>query len=68
MSFSLIAIFQDSSKNHMIADNGYNLGRDYLVEQATAGSHWKGMWWKAEVLWQEGLLRKGSHGEHMARG
>ncbi|OCH87956.1 hypothetical protein OBBRIDRAFT_847736 [Obba rivulosa] len=52
----------NSSKNHKIVPNGYNLGRDYLVEQATAGSHWKGMWWQAEVEWRAGLLERGKRG------
>ncbi|KAI0953547.1 hypothetical protein AcW1_007737 [Taiwanofungus camphoratus] len=52
----------DSSKNHQIVSNGYNLGRDFIVEQATAGSHWNGMWWKAEVQWRSGLLQKGKRG------
>jgi len=53
---------EDSSKNHKIIPNGYNLGRDYIVEQATAGSHWKGIWWKAEVEWRAGLLERGKRG------
>ncbi|OSX59701.1 hypothetical protein POSPLADRAFT_1040740 [Postia placenta MAD-698-R-SB12] len=53
---------KDSSKNHQIVPNGYNVGRDFLVEQATAGSRWKGMWWMADVEWRAGLLQKGSRG------
>lgn len=53
---------QDSSKNHDIVPNGYNLGRDYIVEQATAGTHWKGKWWKADVEWRHGLLPPGKQG------
>ncbi|KAL6308277.1 hypothetical protein BKA93DRAFT_868952 [Sparassis latifolia] len=49
----------DSSRNHKIVPDGYNLGRDFIVEQATAGTRWKGMWWKAEVEWRTGLLEKG---------
>ncbi|PIL22727.1 hypothetical protein GSI_15420 [Ganoderma sinense ZZ0214-1] len=52
----------DSSKNHMIVDDGYNRGRNYIVERATAGSHWRGMWWKAEVEWRDGLLESGNQG------
>lgn len=55
----------DSSKNHMIVDDGYNRGRDYIVERATAGSRWKGMWWKAEVEWREGLLERGKRGMYL---
>ena len=52
----------DSSKNHMIVEDGYNRGRNYIVERATLGSHWKGMWWKADVEWREGLLERGKRG------
>ncbi|KAH9924321.1 uncharacterized protein BXZ73DRAFT_50523 [Epithele typhae] len=52
----------DSSKNHMIVENGYNRGRNFIVDRATEGSYWKGKWWKAEVEWRSGLLQKGKHG------
>ncbi|RPD62613.1 hypothetical protein L226DRAFT_532393 [Lentinus tigrinus ALCF2SS1-7] len=52
----------DSSKNHMIVEDGYNRGRNYIVDRATEGSHWKGMWWKANVEWREGLLERGKRG------
>lgn len=48
----------------MIVPNGYNIGRDWFVEKATAGSYSRGMWWKADVEWREGLLEPGNHGEH----
>ncbi|KAK7028833.1 hypothetical protein VNI00_014846 [Paramarasmius palmivorus] len=51
-----------SSKNHLIIDDGYNIGRDTIVTAATAGTWWKGMWWKAELEWQEGLLEVGKEG------
>ncbi|KAK7681663.1 hypothetical protein QCA50_015397 [Cerrena zonata] len=57
---------KDSSKNHKIEDDGYNLGRDFMVERATSGSYWSGMWWRAEVEWREGLLPKGKHGVNHA--
>lgn len=47
----------------MIVPDGYNIGRDWFVEKATAGSHWRGIWWKADVEWREGLLAPGKHGE-----
>ncbi|TCD68519.1 hypothetical protein EIP91_010575 [Steccherinum ochraceum] len=53
---------KDSSRNHKITEDGYNLGRDFVVERATAGSRWKGVWWKAEVQWHDGLLQKGRRG------
>ncbi|KAI0822075.1 hypothetical protein BC628DRAFT_1392246 [Trametes gibbosa] len=52
----------DSSRNHMIVKDGYNRGRDYIVSQITQVTHWKGMWWKGEVEWREGLLERGSRG------
>ena len=48
--------------NHAIVKDGYNLGRDWLVEKAVDGGYWKGMWWKAEVEWREGLLKPGKEG------
>jgi len=53
---------ETTAKKHMIVPNGYNIGRDWFVEKATAGSHSKGMWWKADVEWHEGLLEPGKHG------
>ncbi|KZT09206.1 uncharacterized protein LAESUDRAFT_722933 [Laetiporus sulphureus 93-53] len=53
---------KDSSKNHQIIPDGYNLGRNYLVERAVAGTHWNGMWWKADVEWRAGLLERGNRG------
>ncbi|KAF8869186.1 hypothetical protein CPB84DRAFT_1816368 [Gymnopilus junonius] len=52
----------DSTKNHKIIPNGYNIGRDWLVDRAIQGSHWQSMWWKAEVEWREGLLEEGKKG------
>ncbi|CCL98518.1 uncharacterized protein FIBRA_00517 [Fibroporia radiculosa] len=51
---------KDSSKHHQISRDGYNRGRDFLVEQATAGSYRNSMWWQADVEWREGLLEKGN--------
>lgn len=55
---------QTSQKRHKISRDGYNLGRDWFVERALAGSHWKGhnIWWRAEVEWRTGLLESGSKG------
>ncbi|KAI0043948.1 hypothetical protein FA95DRAFT_1523570 [Auriscalpium vulgare] len=55
---------EHSQKNHKIVKNGYNLGRDWFVERAVAGSHWKGkgVWWRADVEWREGLLEPGNKG------
>ncbi|KAI0086898.1 hypothetical protein BDY19DRAFT_957277 [Irpex rosettiformis] len=51
---------KDSSKNHKIEDDGYNLGRDWFVERAAMGSHWSGMWWRADVEWRTGLMPSGN--------
>ncbi|EJC98894.1 uncharacterized protein FOMMEDRAFT_113467 [Fomitiporia mediterranea MF3/22] len=54
---------ENSGKHHMIVDDGYNLGRDWLVQKATSGSHYRGMWWRAEVVWNENnLLQSGRRG------
>lgn len=58
---------EHSQKNHMIVEDGYNLGRDWLVERAEAGSHFKGIWWKADVEWREGLLDPGHEGSYLSR-
>jgi hypothetical protein len=54
---------KDSSKNHMIVPDGYNIGRDFLVSKAISGTRWKGMWWQADVEYRDDLLEAGSDGE-----
>jgi len=46
----------------MIIPDGYNIGRDLLVEAATSVSRWKGKWWQADVEWRTGLLEPGYKG------
>jgi hypothetical protein len=55
---------EHSQKRHKIVKNGYNLGRDWFVERALAGSLWKGhgIWWRAKVEWRTGLLEPGNLG------
>jgi len=54
---------KDSGKNHMIEDDGYNVGRNWLVERAAAGTHWNSMWWRADVEWNESdMLMPGRQG------
>ncbi|THH18361.1 hypothetical protein EW146_g2602 [Bondarzewia mesenterica] len=53
---------EHSRKNHKIVEDGYNVGRDWLVDRAVSGSHFKGIWWKAEVDWRTGLLEPGNDG------
>lgn len=52
----------DGSRNHDIIPDGYNIGRNLLVEKAVAGSHYRGKWWRAEVEWKAGLLKPGKEG------
>jgi len=49
-------------KHHEIDDDGYNRGRDFIVEHAVAGGRHKNMWWQADVEWKEGLLEPGWEG------
>jgi len=53
-----------SRRRHKILQNGYNLGRDWLVERALAGSHSKAhqLEWRAQVEWRTGLLEPGNMG------
>jgi hypothetical protein len=55
---------EPSQKRHKIVTDGYNLGRDWFVKRALAGSLWKGhhIWWGAKVEWRTGLLEPGSKG------
>jgi len=50
----------------MIVPDGYNIGRDLLVDSATSVSRWNGMWWQADVEWRKGLLEPGYHGQQHA--
>ncbi|KAF9510980.1 hypothetical protein BS47DRAFT_1319355 [Hydnum rufescens UP504] len=47
---------------HIIVPDGYNIGRDWLVDKAVQGGRYKGTWWKADVEWREGLLEPGAEG------
>ena len=48
----------------MIVPNGYNIGRDLLVQSAVSGTgtSWKGISWVTDVEWREGLLEPGFKG------
>lgn len=50
-------------RHHTIDHDGYNVGRDLLVEAAIKGGVWKTWQWKAKVEWVDGLLEMGRHGE-----
>jgi len=52
----------DSSKQHTIGPDGYNVGRNWFVERAVRGGMWKSMWWKAEVEWRTDLIKEGKKG------
>ncbi|KAI6030588.1 hypothetical protein F5J12DRAFT_903046 [Pisolithus orientalis] len=60
--FLAVSKEKDSTKNHMIVPDGYNIGRDMLVENAITGSYWGNIWWRADVEWREGLLEPGYRG------
>lgn len=60
--FLAVSKEEHSAKNHKIVPDGYNLGRDWLVERAILGTRWNGMWWIADVEYKEGLLEKGKKG------
>jgi len=53
---------ENSGKHHDIVPNGYNIGRDWLVDRAISGSRWNGRVWHADVEWREGLLNPGKEG------
>ncbi|KAF8957018.1 hypothetical protein BDZ97DRAFT_1848787 [Flammula alnicola] len=53
---------RDSTRNHAIVPNGYNLGRDWFVERAIQGRQRKGMSWKVDLEWREDLIEEGKKG------
>lgn len=55
---------QNSSKHHKIVPNGYNLGRDWLVNRAIAGSQYKDKAWVTKVEWRTDLLEPGRSGAY----
>lgn len=54
---------ENTNKHHTISKDGYNVGRDWLVDKALKGNKWKGIWWQAELEWVEGLLEPGRDGK-----
>jgi len=61
--FLAVSKEESSGKQHTIVEDGYNIGRDLLVESASSISHHSGKWWKAVVEWNEGdLLLPGAEG------
>jgi hypothetical protein len=49
-------------RHHTIDSDGYNHGRNLLVEAAIAGGRWKIWRWKAKVTWADDLLDAGKRG------
>jgi hypothetical protein len=49
-------------EHHTIDDDGYNKGRDWLVERALKGGGVKGKSWIAEIDWRVDLLEAGWKG------
>lgn len=54
-------------RHHTIDHDGYNVGRDLLVQAALKGGIWKSWQWRAQVEWIDGLLEVGRHGEFLER-
>lgn len=54
---------QDVRGNHKIVENGYNIGRDLIVDKAIKGTRYLGRSWETSVVYVEGLLPPGSEGE-----
>lgn len=52
----------DSSKQHTIGPDGYNVGRNWLVERAVQGGNWKSNSWRADVEWRADLIQAGKKG------
>lgn len=53
---------QDLRGKHKIAPNGYNVGRDLVVEKARGGSRYLGRSWETNIEYVEGLLEPGKDG------
>ncbi|KAM0790797.1 hypothetical protein ACM66B_004644 [Microbotryomycetes sp. NB124-2] len=52
----------DVRGRHKVARNGYNIGRDLIVNKAVKGTRYLGRRWTTKVEWVEGLLEPGSDG------
>lgn len=60
--FLAASMEKDLRHHHTIDDDGYNRGRDALVEAAQIGGRWKIWKWQAKVEWQDDLLSAGRRG------
>ncbi|KAL9938834.1 hypothetical protein V8E36_002553 [Tilletia maclaganii] len=48
--------------HHTIDADGYNIGRDLLIESAERGGIWQHYHWRASTQWVEGLMEPGRQG------
>lgn len=55
-------LLQDLRGKHKIIPNGYNIGRDWVVEQAVKGTWYLNRRYSAQVEWIDGLLEPGNEG------
>lgn len=60
--FLAVSKEEDVARHHTISPNGYDIGRNLLVEKAAQGSSFRGTSWTAHVEWKEGLLHPGRQG------
>ncbi|UZJ56810.1 hypothetical protein CBS101457_006130 [Exobasidium rhododendri] len=60
--FLAVSKEKDLRHHHTIDTNGYNNGRNLLVEAAIRGGRWKIWKWKAKVSWNDELLDAGKRG------
>lgn len=60
--FLAVSKEEDVFQEHTISTNGYDVGRNLLVDAATRGGSFKGKSWRASVEWKTGLLPSGSQG------
>ncbi|PKI82622.1 hypothetical protein MVES1_003795 [Malassezia vespertilionis] len=59
--FLAVSKEENVAHKHTIVPNGYDIGRDLLVQAATKGSELFGKRYTASVDWQEGLLAEGAN-------
>ncbi|KAK0549974.1 hypothetical protein OC846_002591 [Tilletia horrida] len=47
---------------HAIDTDGYNIGRDLLIDSAIRGGLWQHYHWRADITWIDGLMEPGADG------
>lgn len=60
--FLAVSAEKNLAYQHKIIKDGYNHGRDLLVNASLAGGSYRNWEWKAEVEYVTGLLEPGVHG------